>query len=90
MNEQLTIDSIMTTTRFLNSQQVTQSQSKTPITRAVHCKFNSITVVLDRTEHGFYIIQNVHQNFIIQNPFQFLSVYKQYSETLYDAKQIHA
>ena len=38
---------------------LTQSQSKTPITRSVHCKFNCITVALDRTQHGFYIFQNV-------------------------------
>ena len=28
---------------------ITQSKSKTPITRSVHCKFNCITVVFDRT-----------------------------------------
>ena len=39
---------------------LTQSKSKTPITRSVHVKFNCITVLLDRTQHGFYIIQNVH------------------------------
>ena len=40
--------------------QVTQSKSKTPITRSIHYKFNCITVALDRTRHSFYIIQNVH------------------------------
>ena len=27
----------------------------------MHCKFNSFTVALDRTRHGFYIIQNVNK-----------------------------
>ena len=39
---------------------LTQSKSKTPITRSVHSKFNCLTIVLDRTQHGSYIIQNVH------------------------------
>ena len=33
---------------------VTQSKSKTPIKRSVHCKFKCITVALDRTQHGLY------------------------------------
>ena len=35
---------------------LTQSKSKTPISRSVHCKFHCISVVLDRTRHGIYII----------------------------------
>ena len=27
------------------------------MTRRVHCKFNSITVNFDRTQHGIYLIQ---------------------------------
>ena len=40
----------------------------------MHCKFNCITVALNRTQHGFYIIQNVHSNFIKQDTFQFICV----------------
>ena len=32
---------------------VTQSKSKTQITRSVHCKFNCITVKYNGTQHGF-------------------------------------
>ena len=58
----------------------------------MHCKFNCITVVLDRTRQGFNIIQNVHQNFTIQKTFQFicLQTILMGIETLYDAKQVHA
>ena len=35
---------------------LTQSKSKTQITKSVHCKFNCFTVVFDRTQHGIYII----------------------------------
>ena len=33
----------------------TQSKSKIPIKRSVHCKFNCVTVVFVRTQHGLYI-----------------------------------
>ena len=36
---------------------VTQSQSKTPITRSVHCKFNQFTLALQRT--GKIILQTI-------------------------------
>ena len=32
----------------------TQSKSKTPITRSVHCNFNCITVAFQRTQHSIY------------------------------------
>ena len=38
---------------------LTQSLSKTPITRSVHCKFNSFTVAFTRTRQSIYIIYNV-------------------------------
>ena len=33
---------------------LTQNQSKFPITRSVHCKFNSFTVALQRTRQSIY------------------------------------
>ena len=52
----------------------------TPITRSVHCKFNCITVALDRTSHGFYIFQNVNRNALYKTHF-ILSFYKQNSSS---------
>ena len=39
---------------------LTQSKSKTQITRSVHGKFNCITVKYNGTQHGIYIILEVH------------------------------
>ena len=50
---------------------VTQSKSKTQITRSVYCKFNCITVKYNGTQHGIYIILEVHYKFIIQIHFNF-------------------
>ena len=37
---------------YLERNVITQSKSKTPITRSVHCKFKCFTLALDRTRHG--------------------------------------
>ena len=42
--------------RDMKWNKITQSKSKTPITRSLHCKFKCITVALDRTQHGLYSI----------------------------------
>ena len=42
--------------RDMKWNKITQSKSKTPITRSLHCKFKCITVALDRTLHGLYSI----------------------------------
>ena len=47
-------------TESFASNPLTQSKSKIPITRCVHCKFNCITVVLDGKQHRIYIIQNMY------------------------------
>ena len=39
----------------INKCLVTQSKSKTTITRSVHCEFNCITVKYNGTRHGIYI-----------------------------------
>ena len=51
---------------------VTQSQSKIPITRRVHCKFNSFTVPLQRTQHSILQFYNVNNILIIQIHFMLL------------------
>ena len=35
--------------------------SLSAITRSVHCKFNCITVNIDKTQHGIYLIQNLYK-----------------------------
>ena len=57
----------------------------------MHCKFNWFTVAIDRTQHRFYIIQNVNINsFTKQFQFICLQTILMGIEKLYDAKQIHA
>ena len=43
-----------------NGNIVKQSKSKTQLTRSVHCKFNCVTVKYNGTQHGIYIILEVH------------------------------
>ena len=61
--------------------QLTQSKSKTTITRSVHGKFNCITVKNNGTQHSIYrnhiyIILALHYKFIIQTHF-ILSITKE-------------
>ena len=41
---------------------LTQSKSKTTITRSVHGKFYCITVKYNGTQHGIYVTDNILQN----------------------------
>ena len=58
--------SIQNTRHFLNAQWkiLTQSWSKTPITRSVHCKFNSYTSPVSSQTHTMMVLKLVLLNFL--------------------------
>ena len=60
-------------------EQLTQSKSKTRITRSVHCKFNCITVKYNGTWHGIYI-------YLLQ--YNYNSLLMGIETFSYDAKQV--